>query len=57
MVDDKLADCECNKCERNLKNPNTHGTLFTKEDPIIAFRCYYCGRLFCNSCAEEHFDD
>lgn len=55
-LDDELADCECDNCARNLKNPNHQGTAISRDDPIVAFRCYYCGRLFCNDCAEDHFE-
>lgn len=56
MVDSVIADCICNVCERHLLNPDWHGSHSTKEDPTVAFRCYYCGRFFCSQCMEEHIE-
>lgn len=55
-MDRALADCECYGCDRPLRNPNHQGTHYTKRDGGVAFRCYVCGRFFCNDCAAEHFD-
>lgn len=57
MVDPELSDCVCYSCGRHLINPSHQGTAFTRESVITAFRCYYCGRMFCGACAGEHFGE
>lgn len=57
MVDAAVADCGCHSCGRDLINPDSQGTHFTRRNPAVAFRCLYCGRLFCAACAEQHFEE